>query len=279
MFSRHNRLKYMIDWVKKGYPKKILDKAIQKVASIPRESLLLYTNRQQLKDQQESAQLTFSTQYSPQFGSITKIIDKYLPMLSSDDNLRSVLNNRVRYVSKRASTLGSIVSLSLYLSESHTPTRWLNTVCFISCGHTRCLVCSHILKQNTFGSLSTGKTYKMRQFMNCNSKFVVYAINCISCSVQYVGCTTNSFKTRIRKHLSYIKPTLNTNVSMALKHFIQQHGGDTSSFKCMAIEKVIRPHQGGDHHGKLSRESFCIFELESRVPARLNKRYDILCHY
>lgn len=78
----------------------------------------------------------------------------------------------------------------------------------------------------------------------------------------------------MRKHLSDAEATLTTNISMASRRFLQEHGGDTSSFKCMGIAKVVQPQRGGDHHRTIwCCESFWVFELDSRVPRGLNKCY------
>lgn len=58
--------------------------------------------------------ITFSTQFSPQYKQIIKIIDKYLSLLSSNDSLWTVLHNGVRYVS-RAPTIGFSQSFLVWI--------------------------------------------------------------------------------------------------------------------------------------------------------------------
>lgn len=264
----------------RGYSNKIIQSAIHKVEQIPRENLLTHKSSRFKTSEPNQPSITFSTQYSPQFPAICNIIKRYLPMLTSNDNLRATVDQGVRFVSRKAPTLGSTLSPSLFTTQISPNMTWLNTVGFHSCGHTHCLVCGHIQKQKSFESYVTGQSYKLTRYMNCNTKNLIYIINCVACRKQYVGCTTNAFKTRIRKHLSDAKPGLNLNVSTASKHFSKVHGGDTSHFKCMAIEKVDPPIRGGDLHKKiLARESYWIFELQTRTPLGFNKKYDILCHY
>ncbi|XP_056372529.1 fibroblast growth factor 18 isoform X1 [Hyla sarda] len=40
----------------------------------------------------------------------------------------------------------------------------------------------------------TGKTYKIKQYVNCNTTHVIYLIYCTKCKMQYVGCTTTPLK-------------------------------------------------------------------------------------
>lgn len=63
----------------------------------------------------------FSTQYSSQFQDIKCIISKNLPILYIDDSYREVLSQGVKYVARKAHTLGNMVSPSAYVSNPPTP--------------------------------------------------------------------------------------------------------------------------------------------------------------
>lgn len=89
---------------------------------------------------------------------------------------------------------------------------------------------------------------KVKQYMNCNSKNLIDTIICSHYNVQYIDCTTNSFKTRIRRHKSNAKSVMKVNISMTSIHFWEVHGGDTTFFKCMGKERVMQPWRGGDYH-------------------------------
>lgn len=52
--------------------------------------------------------------------------------------------------------------------------------------------------------MSTGNKYKIKQLINCNTRFVVYIITCVSCGIQYVG-RTRKFSVRLRDHLKNIQ--------------------------------------------------------------------------
>lgn len=49
-------------------------------------------------------------------------------------------------------------------------------------------------------SCSTGKSFAIRDYINCGTNNVVYSIECTFYNLQYVGCTTRSLRTRISEH-------------------------------------------------------------------------------
>lgn len=65
----------------------------------------------------------------------------------------------------------------------------------------------------------------IKNFINCNSKQVVYLITC-TCQVQYVGCTSNLRKIRIRRHFSDATNPTSVNKSAVSRHFSHVHQGD-----------------------------------------------------
>lgn len=78
------------------------------------------------------------------------------------------------------------------------------------------------------------KTYSIRQYIHCNSKHIVYAIECDKCKIQYVGCTINQQKICIRRHLIDTQKSEAVNLSNASRHFCDVHGGNVSNFVFMA---------------------------------------------
>lgn len=66
-----------------GYPVWILNRALRRVQSVPRFKLLS-NNMKTRKTDNSKIPMTFSTTFNAQYGSISKIIEKYLPMFYSD---------------------------------------------------------------------------------------------------------------------------------------------------------------------------------------------------
>lgn len=174
---------------RKGYPEWTINKKKQKrVSNLPRNTLL-ETGRKKRNDQwsNQNKPIIFSTQYSEYYKSVTQVIKRHLPIFSSHDNLRHILQNGIEFVSRRAKTIGNIVSHSMYLKEDYHAQTWLHTNGSFPCGHKLCTACKHTSKTESFLSIKSRKKYTINYFLNCYTKNVVYLITCTKCSLQYVG--------------------------------------------------------------------------------------------
>lgn len=218
----------------------------------------------------------FSTPYSIEFDSIKKIVVKYLPVLSSDPIYSQMLSNGIRTVSRRAPSLGRRLSPSLYTSTK-TPTHWLKFKGTFGCGINSCIYCPFVKKGDTVLSVTTGKTHKIKSFINCNTWFVVYVITCTSCPIQYVGRTTRKLRDRLYDHLYDIDRNHPTNIA---RHWNDYHNKDVSSLVIQGMEKIVGPLRGGDKLKILCRqEVHWIFNLNTRKPAGLNFKWDVSHFY
>lgn len=128
------------------------------------------------------------------------------------------------------------LSPSLYTSKKNA--HWLLFKGTFKCRSKSCVYCPFIKGGDAVLSATTGKSYKILSFINCNTQFVVYVITCTLCSIQYVGRTT-----RRLNHLYDIEKDHSTNVAC---HWNDFHNKDTSSLVIQGIEKVVRPPRGGD---------------------------------
>lgn len=92
-----NRLK------SRGYPKKILLNALNKVSSKKREDLLRCNN---VKNHQKSNKnpVTFSTTFNMEYHQICQLITKHIPLLLYDPSLAKALDGGHRCVAPRAPT-------------------------------------------------------------------------------------------------------------------------------------------------------------------------------
>lgn len=97
------------------------------------------SRRETVKDTTNST-IVFSTPNSPQFKDIIKIIEKYLPVLHTDDTMSDILSNTIKLVAKRSRTIGNTISPSLFPKINQYST-WLSTVGFYKCGHAVCRAC------------------------------------------------------------------------------------------------------------------------------------------
>ena len=66
------------------------------------------------------------------------------------------------------------------------------------CGGKRppCQLCSNMTNTSKFKSKHSNEVYQTKKNFNCNSKMVVYLIECRVCGKQYSGSTVTKFRAR-----------------------------------------------------------------------------------
>lgn len=149
------------------------------------------------------------------------------------------------------------------------------------CGKGRCKTCKHLKETNSVRDKNDAKIYLKHQ-LNCQSREIVYLIECSNCGIKYVGETTQKLKDRINQHRSDINRNQDTVVS---EHFNQRCIG-TKFLQVVPLEKVDRnvpaPYtvmgllERGDLVRFYQREQYWIRKLNTLFPCGLNKRIEIL---
>ena len=225
----------------RGYSATVINNALQRVSTIPRDSLLVNRGPRDTHTSLtiDTSAPIFSTAYSMEFNKIRQIVNKYLPVLYSDTSYVSILSKGIRTVSRRAPTLGGVLSPSLFVSKPISQT-WLNFVGTFKCGTHGCRYCPLIGTGQVVKSCSNGRDFKIKEFINCNTKYVVYVITCNSCHVQYVGRTIRRLRDRLS--LYDIEKDHNTNVA---KHWNNVHDKNISSLSIQGMERIVCPARGG----------------------------------
>ena len=128
----------------------------------------------------------------------------------------------------------------VHSDQTPPPSSWLPSPPqgFYKCGN--CSQCSNSTNAKYFTHPRTGKRFKVKSFINCNSTHVVYLLKC-PCGLAYIGQTKQPLKILIGEHKTAIR-TGNLEYAMA-RHYIQANHGSPASLRFWGIEK-IPPHQG-----------------------------------
>ncbi|OCT78327.1 hypothetical protein XELAEV_18029436mg [Xenopus laevis] len=115
------------------------------------------------------------------------------------------------------------------------------------------------------------------EFINCNTKSVVYLLTCKVCYKQYVGCTVRPMKERIREHINTIRS--GSEATVVSRHFKICSNSNVAMLKVQGIERVTLDVRGGDLRAKLLRaEVKWIHKLNTRQPQGLNSVFDVSCY-
>lgn len=264
----------------RGYSKALLHRAKNIANSKTRLHHLFGDNKKRQQTTNSDRTLTFVTPFSSHYNQVVAVMKKYLPILSQDTILDQILGQGVKFVACKAKNIGNILSPSSLDSEQKTT--WLNTKGCYKCAGNRCGSCKYITNSNTFQSYNTNKVFPIKTLVNCNTSHVVYLINCDICRKQYVGSRVRKFKTRIGEHVGGIRVDASSlrNISNVSKHFRDTHHGDTTGLRILAIERVFKPQRGGDWVKRVrQREAYWILQLDTRFPAGLNFRTDLMYLY
>ena len=75
------------------------------------------------------------------------------------------------------------------------------------------IYCPRIDKSGKVISTSTGRKYRSKVLVSCNSKNLIYMIQCQICKIQYVEQTKNKILMRIKQHYSLIRIRLEIPVA------------------------------------------------------------------
>ena len=101
----------------------------------------------------------------------------------------------------------------------------------------RCKVSCPIIKEGgRFTSTNTGRTYKIKQKVDCTSSFVIYLATCKKCKGQYVGKSQTPFKMRHSNHKQEIKKKIGG--------LGQHYGGGGCGYQNISIQIIEKVPEG-----------------------------------
>ena len=99
----------------------------------------------------------------------------------------------------------------------------------------RCRVSCPVMNESkAFQSTSTGKTYYMRQRVNCDSSWVIYLSTCKKCKGQKVGKSKNPFKKQHSGH----KQEMKNQIGGLGHHYGGTGGCGYENFSVQIIEEI-----------------------------------------
>ena len=142
----------------------------------------------------------FFTEYNPMSPNIANIIKKHEHMLRGHEKLNKLFPpGTFQVVNRRNKNLQELI-----LRADPYSTRPIEVEYEYSKCTNRCDSCKNfVIGGSRVKSSATGKIFKIRKHLNCNSPNVIYVAECKNCKQQGVGSTT-SWKPRLRNYKSHI---------------------------------------------------------------------------
>ena len=174
---------------KRGYNRYFLQREIQRVNNITQTEALTPPDTSTL-DKPE--RVPFVITYNPALRSISSIIRKHFHILISSPRCYNVFKAAPIVACRRSSNLSDfLVRAQLRNLTQHNQPRGS-----YPCGK-NCLTCKYISDgQTSYTFHATGETRPITNHIDCNSKNVIYMIQCNQCSKQYIGETKRRLKDR-----------------------------------------------------------------------------------
>ena len=191
-----------------------MNRAFLKAFRIERDKALKVTQK---VDRKGKPKINFVTDYDPGFPDINRILSKHKHILGDDNQCRILFpQNCFRVTHRRGHR-----NLKEWLAPSNVRFMEVTGISHDepNPGCTRCGKCGkdhrgrkrasdiyncQVMKEaKQFKSKVTGESYKIRQRIDCNSKDVIYLVECRKCGKQGIG-STDDFKSRVSNYMSYV---------------------------------------------------------------------------
>ena len=150
------------------------------------------------------------------------------------------------------------------MPQKQKRSRTQNQIGFYKCKKSNCYPCKFSDPSKTITSRNTAKTFDIKQKIDCETKNVLYRIQCQKCGKEYIGETGRNVKVRIKEHLDYVK---NKNVKQPTGAHFNKKGHGLEYFSWVAFEKI---NKSGPNYRK-TRESFRINQFNTTEPNGMNK--------
>ena len=210
----------------------------------------------------------FVVTYHPGLPNIGGILKELHPLLSLSNRCKQAIHDLPMMAFRRPKSLKDyLVHAKLRpLDQDFLVTRGTH-----KCGSSRCDVCNYLIVGDRFSSLTTDTSYTINRGFDCNSRNVVYLINCKVCGFQYVGSTTTKFRLRFNNHKSRLRAHSRMlavdkeSDDLVYRHFYSLGHHGLSDVRIQLIDKV------NDKDDLLAKEGQWVYRLRSLKPDGLNE--------
>ena len=258
---------YLID---RGFPENMVREQVNRAILQNRDTLLDSERPPRDVTSRPICVLT----YHPAYGKkVFDIFKELHPMLTSDAEHARVFSELPLVAYRRPKNLCDSLVRAMLPNNSGSPG------CDGCHGDKRCQCCDIIVKSDSFTSTSTGRRFEIRaKELNCNSRGVVYLLECKTCGIQNVGSTWPVFRFRAN------------NYRKDQKNYVKRKNGDTLGRGPKVPQAALHAHFAQDNHNGFAdfsfklidhaqseedlrqREAFWQYRLATFVPQGLNIR-------
>lgn len=186
--QRLHQLKQFL--MKRNYPEKIIDDAIEKCKKLDRKDLLNPIQRNKTQ-----CIIPLVTTYNPRNPNVTRTVKHLNEVLKTDETFSKIFEKQKFINSKRQpKNLRRILTKSNFTEKTDYKVT--------KCQDPRCGTCPYIKTGQKFNF--SGKEFTINNNMSCQTRNLIYVITCSGCGELYIGETGNTLRERIRIHKQHI---------------------------------------------------------------------------
>ena len=249
----------------RGYESELIDENIKKTNAITREELL-----REKEQEVSNPKLPFITTFNKTLPNIREKIDSNWKTLNINQKVSKAFQAKPLVAFRRSRNLQDLIGGNTILNNKVVRlnlSKGSSSRCNKGYG-SKC--CKQVMHTTSFKSTKTGRTYSIREKMNCKMAWLLYLCTCRKCLVQYVGKTEWPFNQRLNKHRFDVPVPGAPQID---QHFNQAGHDFDRDAKFTLIEKL--KNLEGDKETKRkrikARENFWIKELKTLHPDGLNE--------
>ena len=209
----------------RGYPITLINKGIELANSLPLNIL------RQAKVKDSKQPLAFVSTFNRRNPELFTEAYNHLNNLRMDDKLNDILNNTKVIKSKRQpNNLKQILTHAKFSQTNNDENYEVK-----KCNDRRCKVCEILIEGKIFKFKNCQTEFEVKRNFTCNSKNVVYVIQCDSCKEEYIG-STQQLNHRVALHKSNIKFL---KIEYCLFQNIFMNVVMVISISCLCINQII----------------------------------------
>ena len=239
----------------RGYPSDLIRDSLIKVCKLTQQDTL--NTDQQITDQ---SKLVLTMDFNPSNPNIYQIIQNLWDKNDRSASTRSLCSMNIVIGYRRPKNIKDLICRSDIRDDKVFHNRIPHCNRWPKCPH-----CNRLNKSGSIKSTSTGRNYKSLKKISCNSRNLIYCIECniTDCHLQYVGQTKNALRLRMNQHLSNIRCKSDTPVA---RHFNRHGLGNFSVY----ILQLIRSDKEEGVMLRNKWENHWIARLHTITPQGLN---------
>ena len=209
----------MSHFIRRGYPKKLILKALERAEKLERDDLLNKKNLKQgfsLPNKNDPQKFYCVTTHNPLNPPIRDIITKIWAILGKTKTSSPLLDPEIIFGLRRnKNLLDHLVRASTSSkTNAENPMRRVDTR---PCNRTlSCRYCPRLNVSGSFTCKTNNQILQSKININYQTSNCIYLITCSYCGIQYVGQTKNKILTRFNSHYFDIQHNSDTTVA---RHF------------------------------------------------------------